>query len=99
MGTICVCEFPQGVNKCDDGYHCDRCGYPLGPHDRRNTFLWRVSPEIWSIFVYRVHGYRSPDKAWDYLRRQFDNIGDYPRPHRPWFSRFRYTAMFFDERE
>jgi hypothetical protein len=71
MQTLCTCEFPAAVNKCDEHYHCDRCGYPLSTTDRRHALLRVLGLEIWSVFVYRTQGYRRAASAWDWVERQF----------------------------
>ena len=98
METFCACAWPCAVNKSEERYHCDRCGYPLGPQDRRQAILKVVGQQVWGMLVYQAQGgYRRPERAWDYLECQLG----------PWLARtqppplrhiqVRFSPMHFPE--
>jgi hypothetical protein len=96
METLCDCAFPQAVNKADERYHCDKCGYPLAADDRRHAILRHVSPEIWMILAYRAHGYRSPVRAWDMIEREVASHINWPPPPRePPLTQIRFRTLRF----
>jgi hypothetical protein len=106
METLCSCKHPRAVNKCDERYHCDHCGYPLSPGDRRHAMLQVVGLETWLILAYRSRDYLNPERAWDSVERHLGSHDSWdwdPRhpPSRPppplRHIRFRFSAMQFPE--
>ena len=52
---LCSCKSTYFVNKSDENYHCDGCGYPLRPNDWRRKYL--RSEIHWPQVPYPVQEY------------------------------------------
>ena len=74
METFCACAWPCAVNKSEERYHCDRCGYPLGPQDRRQAILKLVGQQVWGMLVYEVQCHRRSELAWDSVDHRLDPL-------------------------
>jgi hypothetical protein len=80
MEPMCACAYPQAINKCDERYHCDRCGYPLGPTDRRLQVLPFVGHLSLNMLIVHTRGYRHPKHAWEAFDRYSGKTRPEPRP-------------------
>jgi hypothetical protein len=72
--ALCACTFPQAVNKYEARYHCDCCGYPLRPDDRRHALLKQVGQEIFGMFANNVRSARGQEEAWSFMEYQFKGL-------------------------